>query len=174
MKYITTLASGTFSVRIKINKKVRALMQLEEYVSSKAIIMTDCSTDPNSSVKKVTWEEEDPNKWLGTVPSIEVIYDCLYHFVYTVSFQVDVKRSSATQEDLLNILLLDLVDCGAIDKEVAFGDKADNIELQQQQMRARYEATKKSAFRGNTMKKKKPPLPGGGVRQKPAARPSRA
>ena len=85
MKYITTLASGTLSVRIKINKKVRALMQLEEYVSSKAIIMTDCSTDPNSSVKKVTWEEEDPNKWLGAVTSIEVIYDCLYNFVYTVS-----------------------------------------------------------------------------------------
>ena len=37
MKYITTLTSGTLSVRIKINKKVRALIQLEEYVSSKAI-----------------------------------------------------------------------------------------------------------------------------------------
>ena len=50
--------------------------------------MTDFTTDPNSSVKKVTWEEEDPSKWLSAEPSIEVIYDCL----------------------------LDLVDYGAIDK----------------------------------------------------------
>ena len=60
----------------------------------------------------------------------------------TVSFSIDVKKSNSTQEDLLNILLLDLVECGAMDKEVAFGDKADDVEMQQQQMRARYEASK--------------------------------
>ena len=59
------------------------------------------------------------------------------------------------QEDLLNILLLDLVECGALDKEVAFGDKADDVEMQQQQMRARYEASKKTAR--NFLRGNKPP-----------------
>ena len=119
--------------------------------------MTDVATDPNTSTKKVTWQESDMHKWLGSAPQIEMIYDCLYHFVLTVSFKIDVKKSNAMQEDLLNILLLDLVECGAMDKEGAFGERADDIELQQAQMRARYEASKKTLT--NTLRGKKAQQP---------------
>jgi len=147
MAYITDKASGALTLRVQINKKIRTLAQLESYLETRQLIMTDCTTDPTSSTKKVTWEEEDVNKWLGSRPNIEMIYDCLYHFVLTISFTIDVKKSNATQEDLLNILLLDLVECGAMDKEVAFGDKADDVEMQQQQVRARYEASKQSVIK---------------------------
>jgi hypothetical protein len=46
---------------------------------------------------QVTWEETDRHKWLGACPTIEMIYDCLYHFVLTCSFTIDVKKSNATQ-----------------------------------------------------------------------------
>ena len=156
MAYITAKSSGKLSLRVQINKKVRTLANLESYIVEREPIMTDCTTDPTASTKKVTWQETDVNKWLGACPTIEMIYDCLYNFVLTVSFDIDIKKSNATQEDLLNILLLDLVECGAMDKEVAFGDKADDIEMQQQQVRARYQASKRTlmkTLRGT----KKPP-----------------
>ena len=155
MTYCTANTTGTLSLRVQINKKIRTLAQLESYLESRDIIMTDCSTDPSSSTMKATWEETDRHKWLGACPTIEMIYDCLYHYILTCSFTIDAKRTNATQEDLLNILLLDLVECGALDKEVAFGDKADDVEMQQQQMRARYEASKRTA--ANMIRGNKPP-----------------
>ena len=38
------------------------------------------------------------NKWLGACPRMELIYDSLYHFVLTVSFDIDLKKSNTTQE----------------------------------------------------------------------------
>ncbi len=33
------------------------------------------------------WEEDDKKKWLGAPPSLEVTFDCLYHFIISVTFQ---------------------------------------------------------------------------------------
>jgi len=71
--------------------------------------------------KKVLWKEDDAEKWLGAVPKIELTYDDRYMFVLAVTLMVDTKKSNATEEDLLNIFLQDLVMAEALDKSVAFG-----------------------------------------------------
>ena len=147
MAYVTSTSSGRLSLSVRVNKKIRTMANLEAYIKGLEPIMTDCATEPKSSIKKVTWEENNVNKWLGACPLMEMIYDSLYHFVLTVSFDIDLKKSNATQEDLLNIFLLDLVECGAMDKEVAFGNKADDIEMQQQQASARYQASKRTVIK---------------------------
>jgi hypothetical protein len=147
MAYVTSTSSGRLSLSVRVNKKIRTMSNLESYIKERDPIMTDCATEPTSSIKKVTWEEDDVNKWLGACPLMEMIYDSLYHFVLSVSFDIDLKKSNATQEDLLNIFLLDLVECGAMDKEVAFGNKADDIEMQQQQASARYQASKRTVIK---------------------------
>jgi len=156
MHYITTTTSGRLSLGVRVNKKIRSMANLESFIKVRSPIMTDCTTEPTSSTKKVTWEEDDMNKWLGACPRMELIYDSLYHFVLTVSFDIDLKKSNATQEDLLNIFLLDLVECGAMDKDVAFGNRADDIEMQQQQASARYQASKQTVIKTLRGTKKAP------------------
>jgi hypothetical protein len=55
------------------------------------------------------FREDDAEKWLGAVPRIEVTYDDRYMFLLSVTFTVDTKQSNATEEDLLNIFLQDMV-----------------------------------------------------------------
>eukprot|EP00960_Hanusia_phi_P030893 748922-Hanusia_phi.AAC.2 len=51
--------------------------------------------------------------------------------------------TASCQDDLVNIILLDLVRSGAVDKQVAFGDMGDDIELQQEQAKARQDRTER-------------------------------
>jgi hypothetical protein len=44
-------------------------------------------------------------KWLGSIPKIEMNYDPKYRFILTVTITVDAKESFATEEDLVKILL---------------------------------------------------------------------
>ena len=62
-----------------------------------------------SSIKKVIWKEDDVEKWLGAVPKVELSYDDRYMFVLDVILTIDTKKSNATEDDLLNIFLQDLV-----------------------------------------------------------------
>jgi len=121
MRYLEMGASGALILRVKLNKKIKNEDGLLAYLSTKIIESTDSVADARSSIKKVLWKEDDAEKWLGAVPKIELTYDDRYMFVLAVTLMVDTKKSNATEEDLLNIFLQDLVMAEALDKSVAFG-----------------------------------------------------
>ncbi len=58
MHYITTTTSGRLSLSVRVNKKIRSMANLESFIKVRSPIMTDCTTEPTSSTKKVTWEED--------------------------------------------------------------------------------------------------------------------
>jgi hypothetical protein len=130
MSYLERSASGAMTLRVKINKKIKSTAGLQNYFSDKSVDDVDSEIwVDNPAGKVVEWEEEDEDKWLGSAPIIEMMFDSTNNFILTAAFSIDRKCSSATEEDLVNILLQELVLAGAMDREVAFGPESADEDL---------------------------------------------
>ena len=74
---------------------------LQLYLMQKDIIVTDSIYEPSQKLKKVKWAEDDVELWDNAPPVIEMQYDHFNEFLLSVSFQIDAKKTTMREKEVL-------------------------------------------------------------------------
>jgi len=130
MRNLENKASGPIKMYARLNKKLKSEDGLLTFLATKVTAGTTTVTNAQGSMKEVEWREEDPEKWLGATPYIEMVVDDRYWFLISVTITIDSKTTSCSEEDLVNIFLQDLVFSEAMDRREAFGDEVQAGEIE--------------------------------------------
>jgi len=119
MKLMSSLGEsslGYVTVRCKVNRKVN-LKRLHGYLSEKDIESADTVGLERNVIKKLVWEEDEDDKWLGAAPKIMVTWDETTCFLLEVSFTVDAKEKEWTDEmELRDVWYKDLEELAVFPK----------------------------------------------------------
>lgn len=131
MRYLGDKANGVLTLRVKANLKIN-VENLEGYIATKALEVSDAVSDTVAQTKKTVWLEVDRERWkgeppkvrhalstqrvfransltchdgVGGVPQVEVLYDETNAFLLVVLFQVNMRNTELAEDDLMPIFL---------------------------------------------------------------------
>ncbi len=76
--------------------------------------------EPGTTLKRCSWQEVDREKWRGAPPRVEIEYDSRHSFLLTLLIVVDKRHNSLSEEEIPDIFLRDMVECGAMTQSIAF------------------------------------------------------
>ena len=90
MKSLGEQSLGYLTVRCRMNMKMN-LKRWHGYLSEKDVEVSDTTGAERNIIKKLIWQEDEDEKWLGPAPRIEVTWDETTSFLLQVAFTVDAK-----------------------------------------------------------------------------------
>lgn len=114
MNYLSEASSGVIQLRMKINQRIN-VNNLYKYLSSKKIKEEYLDIDSTGTrIKKITWQEEDVNKWLGCPPIVDITFDIAHSFLLAVFLEIDKKSGRLREVELEKLFLEELKEQGVI------------------------------------------------------------
>ena len=69
MRYLGDKANGVLTLRVKANLKI-SVENLEGYIATKALEVSDAVNDAVAQTKKTVWVEVDRERWKGEPPKV--------------------------------------------------------------------------------------------------------
>eukprot|EP00945_MAST-04E_sp_MAST-4E-sp1_P002910 g2910.t1 len=114
MKLMSSLAAqalGALTLRVRVDRKIN-VEKLKELMATRKVDIFDSILEESSCLKKMTWTEEDTALWGGASPTIEIFFDETYQFMLSVYFQIDSKKTSFREKELVETFTKLLVDGG--------------------------------------------------------------
>lgn len=121
MRYLGQLADGILTMRVKANRRVK-IDKLDEFLSTRDVEVSDSVADRVMETRKTSWTETDIERWKGEPPKIEIQLDRTHGFLLLVLFQVNMRRTDASEEDLVDIFYALLLENGVLDVEREIAD----------------------------------------------------
>jgi hypothetical protein len=115
MNYLGQAATGVLSLRMKVNCRI-SLEKLREYLATKDVKEEDLEIESigGARVKKLTYEEDDKEKWLGCPPTIEIQFDEVHEYLLKVFMQIDKRAGTLREAAAERIFMQGMRDAGVI------------------------------------------------------------
>jgi hypothetical protein len=104
MGYLSSLSDGALTLRVKANRRIK-VDALQAFLKTKTIEVADATSDTVADVKKVVWYETDAEVWKGKAPKVEIVVDMSHCFLLSILFQMNTRKSRASQAELYPILV---------------------------------------------------------------------
>ncbi|MFX1475343.1 MAG: hypothetical protein ACFFCO_07700 [Promethearchaeota archaeon] len=105
MAYLTSKHEPLFSMQLRIEAACY-VDRLEKYLATKKITTLITKQDSVADATKVSWEEEDKEKWLGEKPKISIVYDGVNGYLLTII--AEFQNPNIDREKLRSILLKEI------------------------------------------------------------------
>jgi len=102
MQYLASRHEPLLSLQLRLEAPCN-VEKLEAYLATKAVATKISKQDTVTDVTKVTWEEDDREKWLGEEPKLSVVYDAKNGFL--LNFTAEINNPNVDREKLRRILM---------------------------------------------------------------------
>ncbi|PRP78265.1 hypothetical protein PROFUN_13875 [Planoprotostelium fungivorum] len=114
MEALTQRSTHVLIVRVKANVPIN-LSCLYQYLSTKMLQEEEVGVEDKMVIKKVSWSEEDENKWNGGTPMIELSFDEKHCYLLGFFIQVDKVNKNVNEGTIKEKMWKELTDAGVVD-----------------------------------------------------------